>query len=190
MSKELDKLIEGILNERGIDLPYDIGAKNWTRTSQRNVADVSGYSPTNSKKSKNYNLFQKLLALAKLDKDEKKIEVDDLQNYLNANEDPEVILKQLAADIRPENLEDTIVNLRNAFQQVENDLLDQEALKKLFSSKERKEIDRGLRALKSTNDSLKTKALEVFSNLARKSKVEVKELFKTLSTATIDAVDP
>jgi len=60
MSKELDKLIEQILNEKGIDLPFDIGSKKWTTNSQKNVADVSGYGNTNKTDSNNFKLFKKL----------------------------------------------------------------------------------------------------------------------------------
>tara|TARA_R110001583_G_scaffold23235_1_gene86081 strand:+ start:9070 stop:10773 length:1704 start_codon:yes stop_codon:yes gene_type:complete len=189
VSKEIDKLIEQVLNEKGIDLPFDLGGKTWTPKAKKTMPPITGFKK-DTVGSTNWKLFQKLLTLAKNAKSPEQIESQDLQVYLNNNQDPEIILAELEKEIKSDNRPETVGNLRVAFQEVENGLLNDKKLSELFNSTDREQVDRGLRALNSINGKLKSKAGTIFKQLAAASSVSVAELHQALKTGTIKDVDP
>jgi len=183
---DFKKLLEGVLNE-DLKVPYDIGDNRYTRPVKQKMADLSGYGV---KAKKNRDLFQKLLALAKLDYPDRKINREDLKGYLEFNRNPAEIISSIAKELKPRKKASVISGLTSAFSDVENSLLTDERLKALFVSKDRKQIDRALRALGSVNDDLKQRAATVFGALASQSNTTVPELRQTLSTGTVEDVDP
>jgi len=183
---DLKKLLEGVLSEK-MEIPYDIGNDKYTKPVKQKMADLSGYGV---KANKNRNLFQKLLALAKLDRPDRKINREDLKDYLESNRDPSEIINSIAKELKRENKDSVVSVLTLAFFDVEKDLLTDEKLIKLFTSKNRAEIDRALRALGSVNNDLKQRAAKVFGALATQSNTTVPELRQTLSTGTVEDVDP
>ena len=185
--KDLEKLIEGVLNEKGtISVPYKL-EKDYDRM-QTTMKDLTGYKGKETPKPR--NLFDKLVDLAQRKGEQRKVERADVEDYLNQNLNPKTLLADLAAEIKPDNRKEALSNLQKAFQDVENDLLNDEKLKALFTSKDRAEVDRGLRAMTSSNVDLKTRAQDSFAKIAKEVEVDVKELYKTLSTGTIDAIKP
>ena len=183
---DLKKLLEGVLSEK-MEIPYDIGNNKYTKPVKQKMADLSGYN-VNAKKNK--DLFQKLLALAKLDPPDRKINREDLKDYLEFNRNPAEIINSIAKELKPEKKDSVVFGLTLAFSDVENSLLTDERLKALFTSKDRKQIDRALRALSSTNSALKKRAATAFVALADESNTTVPELRQTLSTGTVEDVDP
>jgi hypothetical protein len=183
---DLKKLLEGVLSEK-MEIPYDIGNNKYTNPVKQKMADLSGYN-VNAKKNK--DLFQKLLALAKLDPPDRKINREDLKDYLEFNRNPAEIINSIAKELKPEKKDSVVSGLTLAFSDVENSLLTDERLKALFTSKDRKQIDRALRALGSVNNDLKQRAAKVFGALATQSSTTVPELQQTLSTGTVEDVDP
>ena len=191
MSKKITEamlkgLVERVLSEK-MEIPYDIGNNRYTEPVKQKMADLSGYG-VNAKK--NRDLFQKLLALAKLDPPDRKINREDLKDYLEFNRDPAEIINSIASELKPEKKDSVVSGLTLAFSDVEKNLLTDEKLLELFTSKNRAEIDRALRALGSVNDDLKQRAAKVFGALADKSQTTVPELRQALSTGTVKDVDP
>jgi len=183
---DLKKLLEGVLSEK-MEIPYDIGNNRYTAPVKQKMADLSGYSP---KANKNRTLFNKLMKLAKLDPPDRMVNREDLKDYLEFNHDPSEIISSIAKELKPNKKASVVSGLGAAFADVENSLLTDERLKALFTSKDRKQIDRALRALSSTNSDLKKRAATTFVALADQSNTTVPELRQTLSTGTVEDVDP
>ena len=183
---DLKKLLEGVLSEE-MEIPYDIGNNRYTGPVKKKMAALSGYGTT---AKRNKALFNKLMGLAELDPPERMINREDLKDYLELNLDPSEIINSVAKELKTEKKEGVITGLTSAFADVENSLLTDEGLKALFTSKDRKQIDRALRALSSTNSNLKKRAATAFVALADESNTTVPELRQTLSTGTVEDVDP